>query len=293
MSLWSKVANPAFRKWNTLNFVQIVNFCPYFIKTNKFNHDLFCFLQTVKISIGIILYFMNFLFLDFLFNCGLFRSWFSLSLLWFLGLGLILRLFFVDFLLKKFKFFINVSGMVHFFRFEISFEKGSFEAISKFDLFILDHWPLERRAFKVLETFDCTVMLSSASIFPFDTDPDFSIFLCSIMFELTYIPNDSNAVVEKNSSGNKRLDIVTLKVKFFKSFALGFKIVVFLFLGFGLLWLRLWDNWNVFGLGCIFEGLEFSGKGLRLLNWGLHQNCIRRRWYWMDFLKIKLDNLNL
>ncbi len=94
---------------------------------------------------------------------------------------------------------------------------------------------MEGRAFKVLETFDRTIMLASASVFPFDTEPDFSIFFGALMFQLTYIPNNTNAVVEKNSSGDKRLDIVALKVKFFESFGFSFEIVVLLCLGLGLL----------------------------------------------------------
>jgi hypothetical protein len=62
---------------------------------------------------------------------------------------------------------------------------------------------LEGRACEVLKPLDGTIMFASADVFPLNTDPDLSIVLSPLMFELTDIPDNPCTIVEKNSSRNK------------------------------------------------------------------------------------------
>ena len=56
--------------------------------------------------------------------------------------------------------------------------------------------------------------------------------------------------------------MVSLEVEFLEPFGFCFEIIMFLSLGFGLLRLELWDNWNVLCLGSVLESLQL----LRLLS---------------------------
>lgn len=68
MSSWAEVTNSTLWKRDALDFVQVVDFGPDLIKAHEFDHDLFGFLETVKVGVCIILNFMNFLFLYFFFS---------------------------------------------------------------------------------------------------------------------------------------------------------------------------------------------------------------------------------
>lgn len=102
MPFWSQIANPAIWKRNTLNFVQVIQFGPNLIKSNKLDHNFLALLQTVEIGVGIIL---NFRFFSNIFE-------FSLNLFPFLLLRLCFML--ANFFLKEFEFLIDVPGMMHF-----------------------------------------------------------------------------------------------------------------------------------------------------------------------------------
>ncbi len=146
--------------------------------------------------------------------------------------------------------------MVHLFRFEVSFEEGSLEPVAKLYLLILDHRTLERRALEVLESLDSTIVLASTDVLPFDTNPNLLIIFGTLMFELAYISDDTGTVVEKDSSGDKVLEVVALDVEFLESFGLRLEIVVLLLLGLGLLGLKLGHCRDVLGLGCVLESLR-------------------------------------
>ena len=60
MSKIAKITYFAFSKGDTLQFIQIVDFVPYLVKPYKFNKNLLGLLDSIKISLCIVLYFMDF-----------------------------------------------------------------------------------------------------------------------------------------------------------------------------------------------------------------------------------------
>lgn len=165
-----------------------------------------------------------------------------------------------DLFFEHFEFFIDVSGMVHFFGLEIPFEESSFKPISKLNLLVLNHGALVDSTLEVLVSLDSAVMLSSANILPLDSNPDLSVVLSPFVLELTNISNDAGTVVEEDSPGDEGLEINGVGIKLLEAFCFGLKVVVLLLRRFWLLGFEGQSAGNVFGMcGGVFEGLGLGG----------------------------------
>lgn len=128
---------------------------------------------------------------------------------------IILLSFLVDFLSVKFEFLVNISGMMHFFRPEVSSEKSGLQLIAKLYFFVLDHGTLVFGALKIFESFDCTVVFASIFFLPLNSDPNLVRLFCALVHQRTNISNDTWTVVEEYSTGDQLLPCFLLRVVFF------------------------------------------------------------------------------
>lgn len=180
MAHWSKVTYSALSKWDALNFIEVVDFSPDLVETDKLYYDLFGLLNSFQVSLGIVLYFVYF-FCDGLFDFGIFVT-----------LGLVF-----EFLLDFFKVVEDIFSVMQFFCFEVSFEECSLQSIPKFYFFVLDHWALALRALEVFEVIDSPVMFASPEILPFYPNPQLLLIdIRSIVQQRPEVSDYSCAVIE-------------------------------------------------------------------------------------------------
>jgi hypothetical protein len=57
----AQIAYPALSQRNALDFIQVVDLCPYLVEADELNHDLLRFLDGIEIGVGIVLNLMDLL----------------------------------------------------------------------------------------------------------------------------------------------------------------------------------------------------------------------------------------
>ena len=240
----SKITYFAFGKGYTLQFIQIVDFVPYLVKSHKLNQNLLGLLDSIEISLRIVLYFMYFL-------CD--------SLLYF---GLLV-LFHLDLLLYLLQIVIDIFGMMQLLQFEISLEESNLQSVTEFNLLVFQEGTLIFGTFEVLVAVDRPVVFPSVDLFPLYPDPRliFRILRFALMDKRTKISNNSRRIVEKNFPTNKFL--LVGKVIRLQSFSLRLKVISFVdplvflerAIGVGLGWVGCVSHIFLIGIlgGCLFH----------------------------------------